>query len=235
MEFVQPGFFAGIVALGFRHGFDWDHIAAILDIVGTTSAQKRGSFLQQQWRAILLSFPYALGHGLVCLILGFLALKTRTLLPAWIDPIMESIVGMTLVFLGFWIIYGALKPHIHKETGTLATSGIAFGRKFRNYGPRTIFGIGALHGIGAETGTQALLLGAMGSSGGSSKGLAILCSFVVGLVLANILVSMVAASGFVASAYARRCYVFSAVITGAFSICVGLYFVFGMAGMLPSI
>ena len=28
----------GMVALGFRHGFDWDHIAAITDITSTTTA-----------------------------------------------------------------------------------------------------------------------------------------------------------------------------------------------------
>src|SRR5438552_17179937 len=28
----------GMAALGFRHGFDWDHIAAITDITSTTSA-----------------------------------------------------------------------------------------------------------------------------------------------------------------------------------------------------
>src|SRR5262249_61525214 len=28
----------GMAALGFRHGFDWDHIAAITDITSTTTA-----------------------------------------------------------------------------------------------------------------------------------------------------------------------------------------------------
>src|SRR5437764_1014944 len=32
------GLLAGMVILGFRHGFDWDHIAAITDITSTTTA-----------------------------------------------------------------------------------------------------------------------------------------------------------------------------------------------------
>jgi high-affinity nickel-transport protein len=32
------GVLVGMVALGFRHGFDWDHIAAITDITSTTTA-----------------------------------------------------------------------------------------------------------------------------------------------------------------------------------------------------
>ena len=32
------GLLAGMAVLGFRHGFDWDHIAAITDITSTTTA-----------------------------------------------------------------------------------------------------------------------------------------------------------------------------------------------------
>ena len=37
-----------------------------------------------------------------------------------------------------------------------------------SYGPRTSFGVGMIHGIGAETGTQVLLIAAVG--GASSAG-----------------------------------------------------------------
>src|SRR5205085_10349030 len=38
MDFGIVGLLAGMAVLGFRHGFDWDHIAAITDITSTTTA-----------------------------------------------------------------------------------------------------------------------------------------------------------------------------------------------------
>ena len=51
--------------LGLRHGFDWDHIAAIADLTGTAENRKRGMFL---------SLLYAVGHGVVVFALGVLAI-----------------------------------------------------------------------------------------------------------------------------------------------------------------
>ena len=39
------GIMAAALALGIRHGIDWDHIAAITDITSTTAAQPR----QMRW------------------------------------------------------------------------------------------------------------------------------------------------------------------------------------------
>src|SRR5437667_384549 len=38
MDLGILGLLAGMIVLGFRHGFDWDHIAAITDITSTTTA-----------------------------------------------------------------------------------------------------------------------------------------------------------------------------------------------------
>src|SRR6266508_2305697 len=38
MDLGMAALLLGMVALGFRHGFDWDHIAAITDITSTTTA-----------------------------------------------------------------------------------------------------------------------------------------------------------------------------------------------------
>ena len=38
MDFGILGLLGGMAVLGFRHGFDWDHIAAITDITSTTTA-----------------------------------------------------------------------------------------------------------------------------------------------------------------------------------------------------
>ncbi|MBX6395874.1 MAG: hypothetical protein IRY98_09220, partial [Alicyclobacillaceae bacterium] len=49
------------VALGFRHGVDWDHIAAIMDLVAGERRWRRG---------LMLSMLYAAGHGAVVCALG---------------------------------------------------------------------------------------------------------------------------------------------------------------------
>ncbi|GAA3324909.1 hypothetical protein GCM10020331_054660 [Ectobacillus funiculus] len=38
-------FFMSSLLLGFRHGIDWDHIAAITDLVGVETKAKKGNVL----------------------------------------------------------------------------------------------------------------------------------------------------------------------------------------------
>src|SRR5947209_3718070 len=80
--------------LGFRHGIDWDHIAAIADIV---SGQPR------PWQAIRYGSMYALGHSLIIFGVGLVAILLGLNLPMWIDGLMEHIVGATLLLLGLWV------------------------------------------------------------------------------------------------------------------------------------
>ena len=66
---VSPGFRFGLLGaaflFGFRHGIDWDHIAAITDI--TSSQDDRRKSLE-------FGTLYALGHALVVLSLGWIAI-----------------------------------------------------------------------------------------------------------------------------------------------------------------
>jgi high-affinity nickel-transport protein len=79
---------------GFRHGIDWDHIAAIADIT-STQEERRGS--------IVLGSLYALGHAAVVLVLGILAIVAGDLLPAGIDEVMGRVVGVTLIVLAVYV------------------------------------------------------------------------------------------------------------------------------------
>src|ERR1700721_2889991 len=79
--------------LGFRHGFDYDHIAAISDI---TSVQNTGQ------RAMQLGLLYALGHALTVAVLGSAVILFQIALPAGIDRLTERLVGFTLVILGIY-------------------------------------------------------------------------------------------------------------------------------------
>ena len=51
---------------------------------------------------------------------------------------------------------------------------------FVNYGRGTSFGVGMLHGIGAETPTQVLIFLAAAGAGGVAVGLLLLGCFIVG-------------------------------------------------------
>ena len=80
---------------GFRHGIDWDHIAAITDI--TSSQEERSA-------SMLFGTIYALGHALVVFLIGSSAILHRcSSSPRASTPSMERIVGVTLVILGVFV------------------------------------------------------------------------------------------------------------------------------------
>lgn len=79
---------------GFRHGIDWDHIAAISDISGSQDDRRT---------AVLFGTIYALGHALVVFLIGTAAILLGERLPNSIDNVMERIVGVTLIVLGVFV------------------------------------------------------------------------------------------------------------------------------------
>jgi high-affinity nickel-transport protein len=79
---------------GFRHGIDWDHIAAISDIAGSQEDRKS---------AFLFGTLYALGHALVVFLIGSGAIVLGERLPPGIDRVMERVVGVTLIILGVFV------------------------------------------------------------------------------------------------------------------------------------
>jgi cytochrome c biogenesis protein CcdA len=85
---------------GFRHGIDWDHIAAITDI--TSSQESRG-------KAMFFGSMYALGHALVVFLIGTLAIVLGEQLPSGVDNVMERIVGFTLILLGIYVFAGLIR------------------------------------------------------------------------------------------------------------------------------
>src|SRR5256885_14424540 len=86
--------------LGFQHGIDWDHLAAITDI---TSSQ------DERRQSLVYGTLYALGHALVILVLGGLAILAGEHLPKGIDSVMTRIVGVTLLILGVYVLYSLIR------------------------------------------------------------------------------------------------------------------------------
>jgi high-affinity nickel-transport protein len=329
------GIVSAALALGIRHGIDWDHIAAITDITSTTAAldedetvlmrepglmltdeshhaighehgeegaavtnvaavqlvsaptaaadphahenmplhhphhhrhdgitheKPHGTLavmLQRQRPALLLGTMYALGHGAVVLVLGLTAILAKEFLPDWIDPVMERVVGVTLLFLAAYLFYSLYRyfrgegDFQLRSRWMLVFAGIRnlwgslrerlFGHphehvhEAQRYGVRTSIGIGMIHGIGAETGTQALVIASAVGAESQVAGIVALGAFLVGLLISNSIVTVVSTAGFVSSAQRKWIYVGAGTLAAVFSLVVGLVFLFDLGDILPNL
>lgn len=274
---------------GLRHGIDLDHLAAISDITGSQEGRSR---------SILLATIYALGHAVVVLILGGLAVAAGRRLPAGVDDLMEHVVGVSLLVLSAYVFYSLLRygrdfrlrsrwmmlfgavrrtfrwltrqrsPHVveieHSHAGdapghdhaALGGPGISASvspvatrtelRRHRHvvvapddpfltYGIGTAAAVGMIHGVGAETPTQVLLLVSAAGIGGTATGLILLAAFVAGLLVSNTAVAVGTTIGFERGRRAPAIYVTLALITATASAVMGALYVAGKADLLPSV
>jgi high-affinity nickel-transport protein len=327
------GVLAAALALGIRHGIDWDHIAAITDITSTSAAAHdpderwlvrepgvmltdeshhslahlpggahahthaevqaspvaaavgslaaagagaagAGGVLQtypnghqpgllarllpEQRRALFLGSLYALGHGSVVIVLGLLAILARQFLPDEIDPVMERAVGFTLLFLAVYLFYSLYRFFRGDGEFRIRSRWMLIFAGVRNafewlrarlggehhhhhahasdqYGVRTAFGVGLIHGIGAETGTQVLVIATAVGAGTKAMGVGALFAFVVGLLISNSFVTVATTAGFVSSRRRQGIYVFAGLLAAVFSLIVGLVFLFRAGDLLPAL
>src|SRR5207237_10395947 len=72
---------------------------------GAMHALAESRFAHEERHAVGLATLYALGHASVVMVLGVAALLLGAVLPAWVDPILERVVGVTLVLLGVWVLF----------------------------------------------------------------------------------------------------------------------------------
>ena len=231
------------LGLGLRHGIDWDHIAAISDVAGSQKSRRR---------SMGMGTLYALGHAAVVVALGLLAIWFGTLLPDWVDGYMEKLVGLTLLLLGAWLIwtmamnrgrlvlrsrwmlvFDAAKVGYRRVLGKPALA--PEDQKKREYGSGASVSIGVIHGIGAETGTQALLLAAAAGATSALSGSVLLIAFVVGLIVSNTLITIAATAGLLGTGRHRVIHTVLGIVVAVFSLALGSMFVFGSAGKLPAL
>jgi hypothetical protein len=278
---------------GFRHGIDWDHLAAIADI---TSSQ------EDRRMSVLYGTIYALGHALVVLVIGTLAIFLGEELPEGVDAVMGRVVGFTLILLGIFVFVSLIRHgrefrmrsrwmlvfsgvraayrklqsrrgaigsdhphdpddpvHVHETDGAHLAVAVAddlpvsqwhhghHGRPghhhhkhpepdtFMNYGARTAFLVGMLHGVGGETPTQVLIFATAVGVGGKGAGEAVLLMFLIGLLSSNSLITLGSAFGFLRASKNWTVYVTIAVLTGVFSLVVGTLLLFGKDTLLPAL
>jgi high-affinity nickel permease len=231
--------------------------ATLAPVLAARPLVGRSRFMSNQTEAIKLGTLYALGHGLVVVVLGLAALAFGAILPDWLDPIMGRIVGLTLFALGLWVMYSIYRyarggEHFRLRSRWMVVFDGAryawrrFQAKFHghehveplemsSYGVRTAFGVGMIHGIGAETGSQVLLIAAVGGAASSGLGVPMLFAFVIGLLLSNFCIVVISSVSFVSSQARERVYVAIGAVAGVFSLVVGTIFLFGLNDSLPDL
>jgi hypothetical protein len=105
---------------------------------------------------------------------------------------------------------------------------------FVGYGRGTAFGVGMLHGVGAETPTQVLIFLTAAGAGGKEVGVFVLLAFIVGLLASNSIITLGSAFGFLQASKNFGLYATVAVLTGLFSLVIGMLFLFGQESVLPA-
>ena len=230
--------------LGFRHGFDYDHIAAISDITSVERSPRR---------AMRMGLVYVLGHAATVATLASAVIFFQKSLPARIDSWAERVVGLTLVLLGIYVLgtlfrdKSSFKPRSRAslligafrwaawKTRDIFNPGAIAQPQFvsENYSRKSVFAIGVIHGLGAETPSQLLLFLLAANLGGLARGFLGLGMFLVGLLAMNTLMTASAVGVFGASA--AKPWLMRVVVgfTAAYSLVVGAIFLFGSSGLLP--
>ena len=234
--------------LGLRHGFDYDHLAAISDITS----------VQRGWReGMRLGLLYALGHALTVALLGATVLFLHLSLPAGMDTLGERLVGATLILLAVYVFVTFLrrKPHpaghshLSRSRIALLVSGARYAawrvRKLGNataprpdpfhfkYDQSSVFVVGIVHGLGAETPSQLLLFLLAANLGGPSRGFLGLLCFILGLLLMNTLMTASASGIFAGSTNRPLVQGIVTSLTAAYSFFIGVVFLFGSSAKLP--
>jgi high-affinity nickel-transport protein len=237
------------LVLGLRHGFDYDHLAAISDITA----------VQRDWKSGLrLGMTYALGHAFTVVALGIAVLQLHIGLPEGLDHLTERLIGLTLIVLGIGVVAGILRKDAHghqhgriESRLAIAINGIIWVawriRRLWNpqtprpqrfqwmYNGKSVFTIGVLHGIGAETPSQLALFFLTANLGGTSRGMLGLAAFAFGLVAMNALMTASMGGAFKASGHHPRLYHVIAWTGAVYSCGIGLIFLLGISDRLPAL
>ncbi len=194
---------------------------------------------------------YAFGHAAAVILLGLIAILLGTVLPAWIDRYLEMIVGLTLLLLSGWLIWTMVRykgrvifrsrwmlifellRNIYNKILKKSTSTNKV-KQHREYSAQASVSIGVIHGIGAETGTQAILLTTTVGATSALTGSFLLIAFVVGLLLSNTLITIAASSGLLGGDHHSKLHLSLGIFVAGFSLILGFIFVMGKTQNLPS-
>ena len=103
------------------------------------------------------------------------------------------------------------------------------------YNGKSVFVIGILHGVGAETPSQLALFFLTANLGGASRGMMGLAAFSIGLVAMNALMTATMGGAFRATGHHPRLFHLIAWTGAAYSFIIGVIFLFGISDRLPAL
>lgn len=200
-----------------------------------------------------LGLIYAIGHALTIIGLGAVVIVLRISMPVILDAWAERLTGATLVLLAVAVIASLIKrPHSHEGLGTrweILISGLRhiWWRVQQRihpgaprpapfawtYSSRSVFGIGVLHGVGAETPSQLMVFLLAASLGGTANGLLGLLAFAFGLLLMNALMAAGLGGAFGGMKSHTNLRRWAAAAGALYSLAIGVAFLWGVSGRLP--
>jgi high-affinity nickel-transport protein len=200
---------------------------------------------------------YALGHAFTVALLGGAVIFLHLRLPEGMDSVGERLVGATLIVLALYVMIaffrrGRHRAHRHAFPPSriaLLVTGARYGHwqlqrifgstaarpepfAFR-YDRSSVFVVGIIHGLGAETPSQLMLFLLAANLGGTSRGFLGLLCFIVGLLLMNTIMTASASGVFVSSRHRPRLQAIVTSLTAAYSFIIGTIFLFGISDRLP--
>lgn len=96
-----------------------------------------------------------------------------------------------------------------------------------------VFGVGMLHGFGAETPTQLVLFITAAGASGALAGELVLVVFTLGLLASNTAIAVAAAAGFLRAGRHGVLYVLVSAVIAVFSLLLGGLYLFGIDAFMP--
>jgi hypothetical protein len=200
-------------------------------------------------RSLGLALWYCIGHGAVILLLGLAVAVVGVRLPDGIDRAFEVVVGVTLVGLGAVVLWQLGRDrseyrYVGRWRFLIGVVRRAWARARRRGAPRepfedlgrgSAFAIGVLHGTGAETPTQVVLVASAATVGSTLGATIILGAFVAGLVVCDLGIAAFWLAGLVGAGRRPAVQVALGALTGMSSLGIGALFVSGRAALLPAL
>ncbi len=195
-DFIQAGFLAtcGLAGLlGFRHGFDADHIAVV---DGMTRARQ---LHRSYWSSRLVGLQFAAGHSATIMLAALLLFGQGAALPNWLDGLGIVIsIALLLVITGSNLAH-ALSPAQNGVRPLGPVAALLFRITGRELHPALV---GVAFALSLDSLAQAAFFAAHGGSGGDTGGIGavalLAAAFGAGMTLAD------ASNGLLLAWFAQR-------------------------------